>query len=57
MTMYGVCMPASVINIAHTVRVPEYLWNAALERAAREDETVSAVIRRALRQYTNPDNK
>ena len=41
-------------TVAHTVRVPETLWNAALDRAATNDETVSAVIRRALRTYTAP---
>lgn len=48
-------MPATMTRpptVAHTVRVSESLWNAALDRAADNDETVSAVIRRALREYT-----
>lgn len=38
-------------NTAHTVRVPDDLWAAALERAAERGESVSAVVRRALRRY------
>lgn len=37
--------------VAHTVRVPDALWNAALTRATENDETLSVVIRRALRTY------
>ena len=33
------------------VRVPDELWGAALAHAARNDETVSDVIRRALTKY------
>lgn len=47
-------MTTRPVTTAHTIRVPDPLWNAALERATQQDETVSAVIRRALRQYTEP---
>jgi predicted HicB family RNase H-like nuclease len=33
------------------IRVPDELWNAAQERAAREDVTLSQLIRRFLRAY------
>ena len=38
-----------------TVRVPDDLWDAALEVAAQEDESVSEVIRRALTDYVASD--
>ena len=34
-----------------SVRVPDELWSAALERAADNGETVTDVIVRALRRY------
>lgn len=34
-----------------TVRVPDDLWEAAQEAAAKNGETLSEVIRRALEEY------
>jgi hypothetical protein len=34
-----------------SVRVPEDVWRAAMERAAERGETVTDVIVRALRRY------
>jgi hypothetical protein len=34
-----------------TVRVPDEEWVPALERARENDETVTDVVRRALREY------
>jgi ribosomal protein L14 len=34
-----------------TVRVPDDVWQAAQDRAAKKGETVSAVIVRALKRY------
>jgi predicted transcriptional regulator len=48
-------MPATMTKppaTARTVRVPDNLWNDALARATERDESLSAVIRRALRDYT-----
>lgn len=36
-----------------TVRIPDALWNAAQDKAEREGESVSDVIRRALEEYTH----
>lgn len=36
---------------ARSVRIEDDLWRAALERAAERGESVSDVIRRALRRY------
>lgn len=33
------------------VRVPDELWRAAVEKAAREETTVTAVVLAALRAY------
>lgn len=38
---------------ARGVRVADELWNAAKERAAANGETVTDVIMRALRAYTD----
>lgn len=35
------------------VRVPDDLWQAALERARTEDTDLAKVIRNALREYVN----
>jgi predicted HicB family RNase H-like nuclease len=35
----------------HAVRVPDDVWKAAAAKAAANDETMSQVIRRALREY------
>ncbi len=34
-----------------SVRIPDDLWAAALERAAENGETVTDVVLRALRRY------
>lgn len=39
-----------VKRIRH-IRMPDSLWDAASERAAREDMTVSELIRVVLRDY------
>ena len=36
---------------ARSVRVEDELWNAAMARTAQRGETVSDVVRRALRRY------
>lgn len=36
---------------ARSARVADELWNAAMARAAQRGETVSDVVRRALRRY------
>jgi len=41
----------SATNPARAVRVEDELWQAALAKAAVNGETVSDVIRRALRRY------
>lgn len=38
-------------NPARSVRVPDPLWQAAKNRAAERDETVTDVLTRALRRY------
>lgn len=40
-----------------TVRVDDELWAAALEAAARNGETVSEVVRRALVAYVRKDRR
>lgn len=35
----------------HAIRVPDELWQAAIETARRHDQTVSKVVRRALAAY------
>jgi predicted HicB family RNase H-like nuclease len=44
-------MPNQPKTPNRVVRVDDALWRAAQEKAAREGETVSEVIRRALRGY------
>jgi predicted transcriptional regulator len=34
-----------------SVRVPDEVWAAALDKASERDETVSEVIRKALERY------
>lgn len=36
---------------ARSVRIPDQVWHAAQERAAKEGTTVTAVILRALTRY------
>jgi hypothetical protein len=38
-------------NPARGIRVEDSLWNAAIEIATEQDETISQVVRRALRKY------
>lgn len=38
-------------NPARAVRVPDGLWHAAQAKAIKRGETVSDVIRRALKRY------
>lgn len=43
---------------ARNVRVPDDLWQAALEKAASEGTTVSAVLLAALKRYvTRPPRR
>lgn len=45
-------MPNAPKTPLRTIRVPDDVWLAAQERAAELGETVSEVVRRALREYT-----
>lgn len=45
-------MPNQPKTPGRLIRVDEALWRAAQERAKHNGETVSEVIRRALRDYT-----
>ncbi len=45
-------MPNQPKTVARAVRVDDALWHAAQARADERGETVSDVIRRALRRYT-----
>lgn len=36
---------------SRNIRIPDDLWAAALAKAAKRDETVAQVVRRALREY------
>jgi hypothetical protein len=38
-----------------TVRISEKLWNAARKKAAKRDETISAVIVRLLHEWVESD--
>jgi len=38
-----------------SIRIPDDLWEAAQDVAGQEDETLSQVIRRALRDYIASD--
>lgn len=40
----------------HTVRVPDELWNAALEKAQKRYEKLTTVIIRKLREYVEEDD-
>lgn len=48
-------MPNQPKTPNRVVRVDGALWDATRERAAENGETVSDVIRRALRDYTTTD--
>lgn len=48
-------MPDKPKTPHRAVRVDGALWRAAQERARENGETVSDVIRRALRRYTEKD--
>ena len=50
-------MPNQPKTPNRVVRVDDALWVAAQERAAENGETVSDVIRRALRAYTKQPNR
>lgn len=36
-----------------SVRVPDAIWDKALKKASKRDETLSDVIRKALEAYAN----
>lgn len=44
-------MPNRPKTPLRNVRVADELWHAAQEKAEKQEETVSDVIRRALEQY------
>jgi len=44
-------MPNQPKTPIRSVRIPDEEWRAAQERAAERGETVTDVIRRALRRY------
>ena len=47
-------MPDGYERVPHrTVRVPDDEWEAAKAKAAEKGETLSEVIRRALRRYAS----
>lgn len=48
-------MPNQPKTVAHTVRVDADLWAAARAEAARNGQTLSAVIRQALLNYLLPN--
>lgn len=37
------------------VRIPDSIWQPALQRASEHGESVSDVVRRALTEYAQPD--
>lgn len=49
--LLGVPPPNQPKTKKHGVRVPEDLWQAALEKAHRRGETITDVILRALKAY------
>lgn len=40
-----------------SIRVPDELWLAALEKAEQRDEDLSSVVRAALKRYVNRKDK
>jgi hypothetical protein len=38
-----------------SIRVEDVLWNAAIAKAAANEDNLSAVIRETLRQYVNQE--
>lgn len=44
-------MPNQPKTVARTVRVPDELWDAVTAQARERGETVSDVVRRALKRY------
>jgi hypothetical protein len=56
-TGLGRLMPNQPKTPNRVVRVDDALWVATQERARENGETVSAVIRRALRAYTSKPNR
>lgn len=46
-------MPNRPATKARTVRVPDDLWNAAQQKARARSDSLSQVIREALRKYIN----
>lgn len=49
--------PATGITPKRHVRVPDGLWNAAKEKAATEDRTLTDVILTALQRYVSTPPK
>lgn len=43
--------PATGQTPQRNIRIPDHVWNAALEKAAERGETISDVLRRALERY------
>lgn len=41
-------------DMPRAIRIPDYLWFAALDRARDNGETLSEVVRRALERYVKP---
>lgn len=41
------------VNRPHMIRVPADLWDRARAKAARDGESIAAVIRQFLRNYTS----
>ena len=50
-------MPNQPATPLRSVRIPDDLWQLALEVAEKNGETVSDVIRRALVEYVTTDSK
>jgi hypothetical protein len=49
--------PATGETPNRTVRVPDGVWDAAKEKAAEEDKTVSDVVNDCLRKYVAKPKK
>jgi predicted HicB family RNase H-like nuclease len=47
-------MPNAPKTPSRNVRVPDELWQATQAKAAKNGETVSDVVRRALEKYVKP---
>ena len=47
-------MPDAPKTPSRNVRIPDDLWSAAQTKAVELGETVSDVVRRALREYVGP---